>query len=709
MRASPTTWASAACYAITSLLPLSAAAQDITAVLQNNGPADERLDIVIVAEGYQASEAACFFGTGTCPSGARADAADLLDAFWEVEPYTSFRDAINVRLLFRASLESGADKPPTSSANTAFDGTYNCAGTQRLICVDTGEVLSAVTDNFASNEADAVLVLVNDTEYGGSGGSVAVASRNQAASLIAVHELGHTLVNLADEYETAFPGFPVCGSSCPEANVTPVDDAGDTLPSAIKWNNWLSTTTLPTPETASFSDKVGLFEGGRYFATRIHRPKRNCLMRSLAANLPFCEVCTEAHAQGFFDFVSPINSAGTTPSQTPGNPEALAPCAERSLEVDTGIAVDPKIHWFVDNQLRAEDVTTFSFRAAELGDGNHTIRVEVSDNNPVIRDRVAGQEASQSWYYVVSGVGSGSGDGVCLVDGACFVSGSIPLDRPCLICDPDQSETSFSLREDHCLINGSCYADGAFLEGSCERCDVSRSTLSFSLLDRDLDGYGPISCGGDDCDDSDAQRAPNKLELGAGSAVCTDDVDNDCDGAADEADLGCTQCERDSECDDGLACNGVERCVDALCSAGTALDCDDGLSCTLDSCNDTLGACVNDRSACPPCITDADCIDSLFCNGQERCESGACVPGEAINCDDGDSCTVNSCDDTLDACIEELREDPSCEKNLNQITCECEVAGPGATPWASLLSLVLIAFLLRRRRAVAVARTRAPR
>ena len=38
------------------------------------------------------------------------------------------------------------------------------------------------------------------------------------------------------------------------------------------------------------------------------------------------------------------------------------------------------------------------------------------------------------------------------------------------------------------------------------------------------------------------------------------------------------------------------------------------------------------------------CVDSDLCNGAERCESGLCVPGPALDCDDGNPCTDDSCD-----------------------------------------------------------------
>eukprot|EP00567_Pseudictyota_dubia_P002034 CAMPEP_0197464934 /NCGR_PEP_ID=MMETSP1175-20131217/64284_1 /TAXON_ID=1003142 /ORGANISM="Triceratium dubium, Strain CCMP147" /LENGTH=171 /DNA_ID=CAMNT_0043000937 /DNA_START=393 /DNA_END=905 /DNA_ORIENTATION=- len=48
-------------------------------------------------------------------------------------------------------------------------------------------------------------------------------------------------------------------------------------------------------------------------------------------------------------------------------------------------------------------------------------------------------------------------------------------------------------------------------------------------------------------------------------------------------------------CDDGLFCNGLETCDPSTgqCTPGTAPNCDDGISCTVDSCSDSLGKCTH--------------------------------------------------------------------------------------------------------------------
>ena len=67
---------------------------------------------------------------------------------------------------------------------------------------------------------------------------------------------------------------------------------------------------------------------------------------------------------------------------------------------------------------------------------------------------------------------------------------------------------------------------------------------------------------------------------------------------------------------------------------------------------------VPDTPAPPPepaCVTDADCENGDPCDGAERCMEGSCVPGEAISCMASDACGVSTCEVTSDGagvCVE---------------------------------------------------------
>jgi minor extracellular protease Epr len=105
-------------------------------------------------------------------------------------------------------------------------------------------------------------------------------------------------------------------------------------------------------------------------------------------------------------------------------------------------------------------------------------------------------------------------------------------------------------------------------------------------------------------------------------------------------------CSSDTQCDDGLYCNGAEKCVSSFCQAGTAIDCS-GLS---DQCNN--GVCDEATESCiaQPKPDGTTCNDGLYCNVGETCQSGACVGGSARICNDGISCTSDSCNEDTNKC-----------------------------------------------------------
>jgi MYXO-CTERM domain-containing protein len=82
----------------------------------------------------------------------------------------------------------------------------------------------------------------------------------------------------------------------------------------------------------------------------------------------------------------------------------------------------------------------------------------------------------------------------------------------------------------------------------------------------------------------------------------------------------CTGQDDGAQCDNGTYCDGVDRCVSEVCEAADAMDCDDGVACTVDSCNEP----------------------------DDRCEHTA----RDARCDDDDVCTVDRCD-PRDGCFHE--------------------------------------------------------
>ena len=230
------------------------------------GPRSERINFVVLSEGYTSPELTTKFP---------ADATEAIDAFLRKEPFATYREFFNAYLISVASVESGADDPSEGIVrNTYFNASFDTAGIDRLLSIgSTGRSRANSLLGSLIPEFDIALVLVNDSQYGGSGGSIPVASTNGASAEIAIHEIGHSFGGLADEYTYNATEFTPSES----VNATARTDR-----ELIRWRHWIDPgTPVPTPDTNEWSGVVGLFEGAMYRSSGWYRPTRNSLMRSL--------------------------------------------------------------------------------------------------------------------------------------------------------------------------------------------------------------------------------------------------------------------------------------------------------------------------------------------------------------------------------------------------------------------------------------------
>lgn len=380
--------------------PSAAAPGSESGLLIDNGDAANRLDLLIVAEGYTLAQKTRFLD----------QANTLARKFLSISPYKDYQQLINVRWLFVPSNEAGADKPdcgetpgaPVVSVDTAFDATYCASGLRRLLVVNTGKVLTAAAD---VPDWDMVAVLVNDEEYGGSGGYLSVASTNDSSAEVMQHELGHSFSKLADEYDTPYPGYPACsdlpGSAlgpC-EANVT-----DQTARASLKWKRWVAGTT-PIPSVAPQADPLatGLWQGARYQYSGVYRQCFSGIMRSLGA--PFCHVDGEAFVKRLFGGGWGMPSAGVSliePGAQPADAAVTAPVGTtltfQATVAGSATANGITATWFVDNQQVASTATRHgqlqTLNYAVANNAPHTVELKVKDNTALTLDAPT---ASRAW------------------------------------------------------------------------------------------------------------------------------------------------------------------------------------------------------------------------------------------------------------------------------------------------------------------------
>ena len=107
---------------------------------------------------------------------------------------------LNVHVLAAVSRDSGvATFGAPRAPRTAFDATLGCTDVERVACVNWDKVYAALLAEHAP--FDEMAVVLNTTLYvGNTSGSGLIVSRNSFAPAITLHEMGHVIAGLGDEY-----------------------------------------------------------------------------------------------------------------------------------------------------------------------------------------------------------------------------------------------------------------------------------------------------------------------------------------------------------------------------------------------------------------------------------------------------------------------------------------------------------------------------
>ncbi len=320
--------------------------------LLNNGNSSNRVDLVFVGDGYTAGEIAT-----TYAGHVSSMITTLLGS--ASSPLSRYASYFNVHRVNVVSNESGADIPQMGiTRDTALNATYRYDNqNDRLLYFNAGLANNAVSTALVGTgiDVDMRIGIVNESVYGGGGGQWAVyAGGNTQAPEIAVHELGHSFANLADEY---FSSGNYTGTEPSAANVT-------TSPATGKWDRWLGYN-----DPNSNIGPIGYYQGGQYVENGIYRPSDNSIMRSLGR--PFDAVGREAMIKAIYDEVNPLDAWLTESTILDQNGAAWVDVIDPSL-----IDVD----WFIDgNLLTTANGEMLSIGALGLAVGDYTLTARAYD------------------------------------------------------------------------------------------------------------------------------------------------------------------------------------------------------------------------------------------------------------------------------------------------------------------------------------------
>jgi hypothetical protein len=292
-------------------------------VICENGPAAEKMDFVILGDGYTAAEMEKF----------RSDAQRMSDILLATEPYSKRKADINIRAVETPSPVSGVTRPmPKIFKRTALSTHYGSFGSERYVLAYDNRTIRDVA---SAVPYDFMVIMINERNYGGGGIYnlyTTVSVDNKYGDYIMVHEMGHHLAALADEYYTSSTSYeaPAITVEPWETNITAFFDKDN-----LKWKDMVEEgTPVPTPwnkeafdnfgyqiqverdsirkanlpedvmealfarqmakedeffAQEQYRDKVGAFEGAGYVAKGLYRSQLDCIMYT--RHMHFCQVC----------------------------------------------------------------------------------------------------------------------------------------------------------------------------------------------------------------------------------------------------------------------------------------------------------------------------------------------------------------------------------------------------------------------------------
>lgn len=407
--------------------------------IHSNGPSSNRVDLVFVGDGYMTSEMPRY----------ATQTSNIIGPFFAQEPLAAYSTYFNVHRVEVISVQSGVDELDNNIyRDTALDMAFGCFGVSRALCVNVNKALSAAA---SAPDVDQVLAVANSSRYGGAGYpsfDLGTVSGNSQSSLeIALHEFGHSLADLADEYDYGREGA-YQGEEFAAANVT-IFPATTLIASNWKWFRWLDLAHVDT------------YEGGALYELGVFRPTQDSKMRNLGR--PFQEVNGEQLVMAIYNLVRPVDDA------TPSSVLPVSACREFFVTPLQPADHELLVQWSL-NGLPVSGATGPKFRPSQrpLFAGVNSVSVNVVDDTPRIRDesfRYANMTFSRLWTVQSGGVpgecacaacGDLNGDGVVNMRDAadfavCF--GGSAFAKPGCVCADLNTDSNVDL-SDFALLLG---------------------------------------------------------------------------------------------------------------------------------------------------------------------------------------------------------------------------------------------------------------
>jgi len=243
------------------------------------GSIEKSIDILFIPDGYSKENKALM----------KADMERFAAYVLNCSPFSENKDKINIRAIEAYSTESGITDPNADvTKNTLLNCSFNTIDLDRyLMCLNVFKMHQIADDA----PYDVIVLICNTPKYGGGGIYNFYCTVNNVGSksnYVIVHEMGHLIGGLGDEYYTS----DVSVRDYYPEGIEPIEPNLTTLVAFdTKWKDMMEIETpIPTPDTKQYNKVLGVYEGGGYVAKGVYRPWQNCTMKEAIYD-NFCPVC----------------------------------------------------------------------------------------------------------------------------------------------------------------------------------------------------------------------------------------------------------------------------------------------------------------------------------------------------------------------------------------------------------------------------------
>lgn len=249
--------------------------------LHKGGDPKTCLDILFIPDGYSEND----------KQQMAYDMKKFSSYIMECSPFSEHLDQININGIEAYSYESGITDPNADVyKNTVLNCSYNSLDLDRyLMCLNVFKMHNIAEDA----PYDIIIIICNSPKYGGGGiynFYCTVNNKGEYSDYVIVHELGHLLAGLGDEYYTS----DVSVRDFYPEGIEPIEPNLTTLVAfEKKWKQQMDPETpIPTLDTKQYNKVLGVYQGGGYVAEGVYRPWQNCTMKEKLYN-NFCPVCSK--------------------------------------------------------------------------------------------------------------------------------------------------------------------------------------------------------------------------------------------------------------------------------------------------------------------------------------------------------------------------------------------------------------------------------